>query len=122
MGFSMRLLDLGGGFSKGLTEAFGAVAGAINAALDLHFPLGCGVRIIAEPGRYFAEGAATLAVVVNGTRSQHRAPPGEKKRGWCLWLVVYALCHCGVCLLRWFLDAHHHHASMQEQRVHHRCA
>lgn len=76
MGFSMHLLDVGGGFSKGLTKAFRSVAHAINTALDTYFPVGCGVRIIAEPGRYFAEGAATLAVVVNGVRMQHRAPPG----------------------------------------------
>lgn len=83
MGFSMRLLDLGGGFSKGLTDAFRRVAQAINAALDVHFPIGCGVRIVAEPGRYFAEGAATLAVVVNGVRARH--PAGVLCR--CSWTV-----------------------------------
>lgn len=55
LGFRMRLLDLGGGFVNrpgpdGL-PSLGAVPAAINAALDAQFPEGCGVRVIAEPGR-----------------------------------------------------------------------
>jgi len=48
LGFGMRLLDLGGGFVS--WQARGVPA-AVNAALDALFPAGCGVRIIAEPGR-----------------------------------------------------------------------
>ena len=40
------------------------VAVAINAALDTHFPVGCGVDVIAEPGRYFATTLVTLASCV----------------------------------------------------------
>lgn len=103
MGFSMRLLDLGGGFSKGLTDAFVAVARAINTALDAHFPAGCGVRIIAEPGRFYAEGAATLAVVVNGVRSQYRTAPGTAK----FFLSFSTASHWRHCR-----HAHHHHATI----------
>jgi len=37
---------------------------AIRESLDLYFPEQMGVRIIAEPGRYFATSAFTLAVNV----------------------------------------------------------
>lgn len=46
----MDTLDIGGGFCDG--SAMGDVAAAVNAALDLHFPVSSGVRVIAEPGRY----------------------------------------------------------------------
>ncbi len=95
MGFTMTLLDLGGGFSKGLTKSFTAVTDAINAALDQHFPPGRGVRIIAEPGRYFAESAAALAVVVNGVREQLRVAAGAFVCGvvFFLWGVCIHQCH-----------------------------
>jgi len=55
LGFGMRLLDLGGGFvswqARGGQPSLGGVPAAVNAALDALFPAGCGVRIIAEPGR-----------------------------------------------------------------------
>jgi ornithine decarboxylase len=87
-GFSMKLLDLGGGFTgrfdKGGNVVFGDIAGAINAALARHFPIdessgegctsgggaGCGVRVISEPGRYFAETSAALLTPVYGTRDR----------------------------------------------------
>lgn len=56
MGFSMRILDIGGGFAGGVFLAggdvdLGAVPAAVNCSLALHFPPACNVRIIAEPGR-----------------------------------------------------------------------
>lgn len=54
-GFDMELLDIGGGFTAPYDEPsarlFYTTAATINSALDHHFPLGCGVKIIAEPGR-----------------------------------------------------------------------
>uniref|UniRef100_A0A667XAF9 ornithine decarboxylase n=1 Tax=Myripristis murdjan TaxID=586833 RepID=A0A667XAF9_9TELE len=61
VGVSLYLLDIGGGFSG--NENF-KVAATINLALDDFFPVGCGVQIIAEPGRYYVESAFTLAVNV----------------------------------------------------------
>ena len=59
LGFSMTLLDLGGGYPGGQWNAQGhfnllPVAAAVNAALDQHFPADSGISIIAEPGRFFA--------------------------------------------------------------------
>jgi len=88
-GFAMGLLDIGGGFA-GRFDAHGHVvlgdiAAAVNAALARHFPLdggaaaagggggggaGRGVRVISEPGRYFAEASATLLTPVYGTRDR----------------------------------------------------
>ena len=52
----MGLLDIGGGFCGGVFGPdgrvdLGGVPAAVNAALAEHFPEGCGVRVIAEPGR-----------------------------------------------------------------------
>ena len=70
----LSLLDLGGGFSDG-TMARAAVA--INAALDVHFPAADGVKVIAEPGRYFAESTHTLCCAVYGKRVRPQQEVGE---------------------------------------------
>lgn len=38
------------------------ITSVINPALDKYFPVDSGVRIIAEPGRYYVASAFTLAV------------------------------------------------------------
>lgn len=63
----MRLLDLGGGFPGGSDTDIYEVAQVINSALEEHFPMR-GVRVIAEPGRYFAAAAYTLAACVHAKR------------------------------------------------------
>ena len=75
----MTVLDIGGGFTSkgGNGVGFAKAAAAINEALDTHFPPHLGVRIIGEPGRFFAEGSASLAAHVFGTRARGR---GEKKQ------------------------------------------
>lgn len=73
-GFAMTLLDIGGGFCTGLSAdgaelVVGAgFASAVNEALDRHFPAASGVRIISEPGRFFAEYAGTMVTQVYGKR------------------------------------------------------
>jgi diaminopimelate decarboxylase len=69
LGHDMKILDLGGGFSGsvfGPTGAvdLGGVPAALNAALDAYFPVDMGVKVIAEPGRFFAESIATMACLV----------------------------------------------------------
>ncbi|KAF7644105.1 hypothetical protein LDENG_00227810, partial [Lucifuga dentata] len=66
LGIQLSILDIGGGFLGGLDPQvkFEKIAEAINLALDEFFPPGCGVQIIAEPGRYYVESAFTLAVMV----------------------------------------------------------
>ncbi|XP_067661753.1 ornithine decarboxylase-like [Haliotis asinina] len=70
LNISLSILDIGGGFF-GKTRApveFREVAGHINNALEDHFPAKRGVRIIAEPGRYFVSSCATLVVTVIGKK------------------------------------------------------
>lgn len=64
VGFSMYLLDIGGGFpgSEDVKLKFEEITNVINPALDKYFPADSGVRIIAEPGRYYVASAFTLAV------------------------------------------------------------
>ena len=75
LGFDMRVLDLGGGFSGNLSGGvtMAAVAASLNAALEEHFPAAGGVKVIAEPGRYFAEPGMTLFTRVFGKRCRERA-------------------------------------------------
>lgn len=93
MGTPFKLLDIGGGFpgselgsdivtglaapSTRLSDdsnpyskhpSFKVIASHVRAALDKYFPEGCGVDIIAEPGRFFVKSTHTLAVNVVGKR------------------------------------------------------
>ncbi|XP_016893661.1 antizyme inhibitor 1 isoform X2 [Cynoglossus semilaevis] len=61
IGFNMKILDIGGGFS--VTEAqLVQVNVAIMSMVDLYFPPSTGVSIVAEPGSFFVTSAFTLAV------------------------------------------------------------
>lgn len=78
-GFQMSILDIGGGFCGGRFFSdgrvdLGGVPAAVNSSLATYFPEGCGVRVIAEPGRYFAESIATLACLVYGRRQRCSEP------------------------------------------------
>ncbi|CAH0717736.1 unnamed protein product, partial [Brenthis ino] len=66
-GHRMRLVDVGGGFPGNAGTSIREVAAVINEALETHFP-SRSVRVIAEPGRYFAAAAYTLAAMVHATR------------------------------------------------------
>jgi ornithine decarboxylase len=70
----LRLLDIGGGFygrfdAAGAVE-LGGVAASVNGALAAHFPPECGVRVIAEPGRYFADACATMFTLVHTVKEK----------------------------------------------------
>ncbi|KAM9342304.1 ornithine decarboxylase 1-like [Pholidichthys leucotaenia] len=64
VGFRMNLLDIGGGFpgNDDFKVKFEELSEVINESLDKFFPPDSGVKIIAEPGRYYVESAFTLAV------------------------------------------------------------
>lgn len=76
---NMNLLDIGGGFpgDKQAKLSFEKISSVINEALDVFFPVGCGVDIIAEPGRFYVSSAMTfLAKVIN---KQVVANPGDEQ-------------------------------------------
>ncbi|XP_028294397.1 ornithine decarboxylase [Gouania willdenowi] len=62
--FNMDLLDIGGGFpgSDDAELKFEEITVVINTALDKYFPPDAGVKVIAEPGRFYVASAYTLVV------------------------------------------------------------
>ncbi|CAI1532070.1 hypothetical protein SEUBUCD646_0K00470 [Saccharomyces eubayanus] len=61
----LKILDIGGGFQF---ESFKESTAVLRLALDEFFPVGCGVDLIAEPGRYFVATAFTLATHIIAKR------------------------------------------------------
>lgn len=78
-GFDLKLLDVGGGF---VDETFELFACALNKALEDYFPNN--VRIIGEPGRYYASNAFTLAANVIARREVRNE--GESPDSYMLYL------------------------------------
>lgn len=70
IGFHMDMLDIGGGFPgfTGPYVSFEEICNVVAESLDEHFPPECGVRIIAEPGRYFVASAFTLCTNIIAKR------------------------------------------------------
>jgi ornithine decarboxylase len=79
VGFQFTLLDVGGGFpgNDRAAVSFKDIANVLNAALDAHFPASSGVRVIAEPGRYYVSSCATLLANVTSKRRIKNAAPDE---------------------------------------------
>jgi ornithine decarboxylase len=65
-GYSPKIIDIGGGFSSSNIFDLGPVPSMINQALKDNFT--SEFKIIAEPGRYFAEHIATLMTPVIGVK------------------------------------------------------
>ncbi|NXM74883.1 AZIN2 inhibitor, partial [Serilophus lunatus] len=79
LGYQMHLLDIGGGFpgTEETRARFEEVAAGINSALDLYFPDGSGVEVIARPGRYYVTSAFTLAVSITALEEVPMEQPGS---------------------------------------------
>lgn len=65
------------------------MAAAVNSALDLYFPAGCGVEIIATPGRYYVTSAFTFAASIAAREEVPVEQPGSDGR-WDGGLVGWA--------------------------------
>lgn len=66
LGFEMQSLDIGGGFGE---KTFPLMSEQVTHSLNNHFPEeDVNVEICAEPGRFFVEGAMTLACNVIARR------------------------------------------------------
>ena len=92
---TMNVLDIGGGFSGGVGDGMQAlfkVSEVITSSLDEHFPVELGCRIIAEPGRYFSEGACSLYTCIYGKRERQI----ESKHQMEYWLTdgLYGSMNC----------------------------
>ncbi|XP_066125848.1 antizyme inhibitor 2 isoform X3 [Saccopteryx bilineata] len=98
LGHRMHILDLGGGFPgvEGAKVRFEEIASVINSALDLYFPEGCGVDILAKLGRYYVTSAFTLAVSIIAKKEVLLDQPGrEEQTGSTPTAMVYHL-HEGI--------------------------
>uniref|UniRef100_A0A3B3ZC12 Orn/DAP/Arg decarboxylase 2 N-terminal domain-containing protein n=1 Tax=Periophthalmus magnuspinnatus TaxID=409849 RepID=A0A3B3ZC12_9GOBI len=67
LGFSMDILDIGGGFS-GSEFQLKQVESTIRPLLDAYFPPLSGVQVLAEPGSFYVASALSLAVNVIGKK------------------------------------------------------
>jgi len=70
LGLDLEILDIGGGF-PGHEQgdiSFAEISGYINSSLAEHFQKHGNIRVIAEPGRYFASAAYTLVTNIIGKR------------------------------------------------------
>jgi ornithine decarboxylase len=96
LGFTMNLLDIGGGFpgNTGTEDYFTEIAAAVNAALDQHFPNDDNIRIIAEPGRYYVASAYSLATNVIASREMVDTETGETKYMYYINDGVYGSFNC----------------------------
>ncbi|XP_007468761.1 PREDICTED: arginine decarboxylase isoform X1 [Lipotes vexillifer] len=76
----MHILDLGGGFPgvEGAKVRFEEISSVVNSALDLYFPEGCGVDILAKLGRYYVTSAFTLAVSIIAKKEVLLEQPGRE--------------------------------------------
>jgi ornithine decarboxylase len=72
-GFDMKTLDVGGGFCS--DNSFEEMAEVLRNALDEYFPAHSGINLIAEPGRYYASTAFTLACNVIARRTVENSNP-----------------------------------------------
>ena len=68
LGMKLELLDIGGGFPGHEQDdtTFAQISRYINTGLAEYFPDNDGLRIIAEPGRYYASAAYTLVANIIG--------------------------------------------------------
>ncbi|KAM9369610.1 antizyme inhibitor 2 [Phaethornis superciliosus] len=83
LGYQMHLLDIGGGFpgTEDTRARFEEVAAGINSALDFYFPDGCGLEIIARPGRYYVTSAFTLAARITAREDTEHPSSDEEDSG-----------------------------------------
>ncbi|NXF56909.1 AZIN2 inhibitor, partial [Ciccaba nigrolineata] len=106
LGYRMHLLDIGGGFpgTEDTRAQFEEIAAVINSALDLYFPDGCGVEIVATPGRYYVTSAFTFAANITARDEGPAEQPGSDGRA-CgdksLWPWGALIpCHCSISPLQ----------------------
>ena len=84
LGFDFTILDVGGGFCH---DDFESVARVLGEKIDEQFPEEMGVRIIAEPGRYFVASAFTLATNVIARRVGFPTESSPETSYMCTFLV-----------------------------------
>lgn len=67
VGYTFKLLDIGGGFPGDKNKNIDEVAAIINQAVEFYFP-DKSVKVIAEPGRYYVASAYTLVCNIHSKK------------------------------------------------------
>lgn len=97
LGFSIQYLDVGGGF-PGLDEpgsvSMADIAAHLNRGLDEFFPASRSVKLIAEPGRYYACPCFTLATKVHVSRELPVCIDGSRRFSYYINDGVYGSFNC----------------------------
>jgi ornithine decarboxylase len=103
-GLKMHLLDLGGGYPGDNPQLFDEISREINKSLDEFFPIDFfnklntnddnKLKIIAEPGRYYAQSAFTLSVNVIAKRITKQTSDDSKIIMYYINDGVYASFNC----------------------------
>lgn len=97
LGFDFELLDVGGGFGG---DNFVQIASVLRPVIDKLFPKEEGVRVIAEPGRYFVSEAfemATNIIARRGRGATFDDETGEEEEAIVMYYVndgVYGAFNC----------------------------
>lgn len=106
----MELLDIGGGFTGNFDSAgeviFGDIATTLNSAIAASFPDEMNVRVIAEPGRYFAETSSSLMTPIYGQRVRTDAVTKAQTKDYWITDGLYGSMNCmlyGGCMQNWCL-------------------
>ena len=86
LGLEFSILDVGGGFCH---DDFESVARVLGEKIDEQFPQEMGVRIIAEPGRYFVASAFTLATNVIARRVGFATESNPEKSYMCIFPPLF---------------------------------
>ncbi|XP_051992371.1 antizyme inhibitor 1b [Xyrauchen texanus] len=71
LGFDMKILDIGGGFS-GSEFQLKQILSTVRPLLEVYFPSVSGVNVIAEPGSFYVFSSFTLAVNVIGKKAVYQ--------------------------------------------------
>jgi len=75
LGFEFTLLDIGGGFGG---DNFVQIASVVRPVIERLFPKDEGIRVIAEPGRYFVSEAFEMATNIIARRGKGTAIKDEE--------------------------------------------
>ena len=73
-GYTLSLLDVGGGFED---SPFEQAANYLNKAIEQYFPDRRNIKIIAEPGRFYVSKAFRLAANIIARRAPIAGPPAQ---------------------------------------------
>lgn len=111
VGYTFKLLDVGGGFEDSLFEQAATV---LTQAINRHFPDRHGIKIIAEPGRFYVSKAFRLATNIIARRAPLPGPSPSQDQ------VLESISEDPVVMCMSFLFFSEGYHSPEQKRKHYR--